>query len=137
MLEMRWSFESEQAAGAIHARADLVAYLLAHADGNSDLQAAELIFGELIGNVVRHAPGPISVDLEWRDGVAVLSVRDFGPGFDWTGARKPEPLAESGRGLFIVQTLARAVDIARDSQAGMQVTAWLPVSLRAAVDLAG
>ena len=30
---MRWSFESEQAAGAIHARADLVAYLLAHADG--------------------------------------------------------------------------------------------------------
>jgi anti-sigma regulatory factor (Ser/Thr protein kinase) len=129
---MRWSYRSEDAASAIHARADLVAYLRAHAGTDSDVAAAELIFGELIGNVVRHAPGPISVDLEWRDGCAVLSVCDRGPGFVWTGAHRPEPLAESGRGLFIVDTLAKALHVARKGRVGMQVTAWLPVTLGAA-----
>jgi hypothetical protein len=28
--------------------------------------AAELVFGELIGNVVRHAPGPIEIELGGR-----------------------------------------------------------------------
>jgi anti-sigma regulatory factor (Ser/Thr protein kinase) len=128
---MRWRFESQDASGAHEARKDLLAYLGARASPDSDVEAALLIFGELVGNVVRHAPGPIAIDLEWHDGSAILRVRDSGPGFDWSGARQAEPLAEGGRGLFIIETVAREVRIERRER-GTEATVWLPVHLRQA-----
>jgi anti-sigma regulatory factor (Ser/Thr protein kinase) len=129
---MRWSFTSEDALAAYHARSDLLAYLRKRAAEESDLEAAELIFGELVGNVVRHAPGPIAVELEWQDGLAVLRIRDFGEGFDWQEPALPRNImAEGGRGLFLVHQLARALAIERLPDAGMRATAHLPVRLRA------
>lgn len=128
---MRWSFTSEDALAAYHARNDLLAHLRHCADEESDLTAAELIFGELVGNVVRHAPGPIAVELEWLDGVAVLRIRDFGKGFDWQEPALPQNImAEGGRGLFLVHLLAHALAIERLPDVGMQATAHLPVRWR-------
>jgi anti-sigma regulatory factor (Ser/Thr protein kinase) len=127
---MRWSFESSDASRAYGVRQDLLAYLESRAGRNSDLGAAELIFGELVGNVVRHAPGPISIGVHWERGIAVLQIRDDGPGFDWTGQTElPDPMCESGRGLYIAKAAARAMRIRRLSEGGMEVTAWLPVRL--------
>jgi anti-sigma regulatory factor (Ser/Thr protein kinase) len=127
---MRWRFESDEASHAYDARRDLLGYLASRADGQSDLGAAAMIFGELVGNVVRHAPGPIAIELYWDRGVAVLRVRDSGPGFEWSGlVSLPEPMAESGRGLYIVYTLAQTMKVARPSGGGTEVTAWLPISL--------
>lgn len=127
---MRWSFESSDASRAYHVRHDLLAYLSSRAGDDSDLAAAALIFGELVGNVVRHAPGPISIGVHWVRGVAVLQVRDGGPGFDWSGkAKLPDPLAESGRGLYIAKAAARALRVRRLAHGGTEVTAWLPVRL--------
>jgi anti-sigma regulatory factor (Ser/Thr protein kinase) len=123
---MRWSFESGDAAGAFKARADLLAYLVSRASPDSDVDSAVLIFGELVGNVVRHAPGPISIAVEWQDGVAVLRVVDSGPGFDFGQVRAPDPMAESGRGLFIVSTVAERFEVLRLPN-GTQATAYLPV----------
>jgi anti-sigma regulatory factor (Ser/Thr protein kinase) len=124
---MKWTFESEDASRAHLARKDLVAYLALRASSEeSDFAAAEAIFGELIGNVVRHAPGPVSVLLEWEDDGAVLRVTDRGPGFEWRGSAQPELLAEGGRGLFIVQALARALVVER-LECGARASAWLPV----------
>jgi anti-sigma regulatory factor (Ser/Thr protein kinase) len=128
---MRWSFTSEDALAAYQARSDLIAYLRQRADEESDLAGAELIFGELVGNVVRHAPGPIAVDLVWQDGVAVLRIRDFGEGFDWHEPALPQNImAEGGRGLFLVHMLARALAIEQLPDSGMQATAHLPVRWR-------
>ena len=130
---MRWSFESQDAAGAYNARSDLVAHLEIYASDDSDVAAAALVFGELVGNVVRHAPGPISIDLCWQEGVAILHVRDQGPGFDWSGhPQLPNVLAESGRGLFIVQTVARSLHVRRLPTRGTEAIAMLPVTLRGA-----
>jgi anti-sigma regulatory factor (Ser/Thr protein kinase) len=124
---MKWSFDSEDANRAHLARKDLIAYLATRASSEgSDFAAAEAIFGELIGNVARHAPGPVSILLEWEDDSAVLHVRDQGPGFDWHGSCEPELLAEGGRGLFIVQALARALEIER-LECGVRASAWLPI----------
>ena len=126
---MHWRFESRDAHGAYRARRDLIAHLRDRATDDSDIDAAALVYGELVGNVVRHAPGPIAVALEWHAGIAVLRVRDSGPGFDWRSVGPPEPLAESGRGLFIVRTLAKHLRVVRRER-GMEAVAWLPVHRR-------
>jgi anti-sigma regulatory factor (Ser/Thr protein kinase) len=69
------------AALAQNARAIFRRYLEAHATPDSDLYGAELIFGELIANVARHAPGELETNLSWVEGDAVLEVRDRGDGF--------------------------------------------------------
>ncbi len=127
---MKWRFESAEASCAYDARHDLLAYLTSRADGQSDLGAAAMVFGELVGNVVRHAPGPIAIELFWEQGTAVLRVRDAGPGFDWDGVVSlPDPMAESGRGLYIVHTLAHTMKVSRPPGGGTEVTAWLPIFL--------
>jgi anti-sigma regulatory factor (Ser/Thr protein kinase) len=128
---MKWSFESQDASGAYSVRSDLLAYLESYATDESDVDAAALIFGELVGNVVRHAPGPIAVDLHWEDGLAVLRVRDRGPGFEWVGhTMLPELFAENGRGLYIVASVARSMRINRLPDRGTEAVVGLPVSLR-------
>jgi len=128
---MKWSFESQDASGAYSVRSDLLAYLESYATEGSDVEAAALIFGELVGNVVRHAPGPIAVDLHWVDGLAVLRVRDLGPGFDWVGhTMLPDPFSENGRGLYIVASVAQSMQIRRLPERGTEAIVCLPVSLR-------
>jgi anti-sigma regulatory factor (Ser/Thr protein kinase) len=131
---MKWSFQSIEANGAYEVRHDMLRYLEARAAEGSDLPAALLIFGELVANVVRHAPGPIAVDLFWEDGYGVLRVVDSGPGFDWNGrAELPESLAESGRGLYIVHAVAAKFRVRKLPGGGTEATAWLPVSLKTQV----
>jgi anti-sigma regulatory factor (Ser/Thr protein kinase) len=98
-----------------------------HANGTGDFDAAELVYGELVGNAVRHAPGCIVVRLLWDDDAPTLTVHDNGEPFRVDPALPADPFAEGGRGLFIVRALAldlRVEDVAGD---GTQVLARLPV----------
>jgi signal transduction histidine kinase len=74
----------------------------------ADVDAAELIYGELVANAVRYAKGAVEVHLEMRSSQCpVLVVRDHGPGLParpWKPRR--DLFAESGRGLGIVELLA-------------------------------
>lgn len=102
---------------------------LLRARGTGDFVAAELVWGELVGNAVRHAPGPIDVQLDWKDDNPVLTVHDDGESFQPDKISLPaDPLSEHGRGLYIVRALAlslRVEDIAGD---GNEVTVRLPVT---------
>lgn len=95
----------------------------------SDVDAAELIYGELVANTVRYAKGAVEVRLELVDSQPpVLVVRDHGPGMrirPWTPRR--DPFAESGRGLGIVELLARDVAVGDADGGGTVVRATLPV----------
>ena len=101
----------------------------------SDMDAAELIYGELVANTVRYARGDVEVRLEHADSHApVLIVRDHGPGIGGADARpQAEPMAESGRGLAIVGQLARHVAVEPAEGGGTVVRATLPVTARGAV----
>lgn len=101
-----WRFASDDAASANRARDSFVDYLRTRGTPPDRLQIAELVFGELVGNVVRHAPGPIEVALEFRDELATLSVRDTGPPFQPAPALPDDILSTSGRGLFLVAAYA-------------------------------
>jgi len=128
----RWVFESNDPLEARTHRDAFVAYLRHQATPDSDFEAAELVYGELIGNVVRHAYGHIKVVVEWRDGMATLCVADHGGGFSRnftlpeSGADFNRGMLENGRGLSIVRRLSSAVCVECDT-AGCEVRAVLPV----------
>ncbi len=96
-----------------------------------DVDAAELIYGELVANTIRYANGAVEVRLELGDrDRRVLVVRDYGPGLrvvPWPPRR--DPYAESGRGLAIVEMLARDVAVEPAEGGGTVVRAVLPEAL--------
>jgi anti-sigma regulatory factor (Ser/Thr protein kinase) len=111
---------------------------------DADLSSAEIVVGELLTNALAHTSGQAWISLRW-DGIhPLLSVADLGPGFaagngigGAAGAglidgnrtlvpRLPEdPLAEGGRGLYLVARLALDVAVAARATGGTVVSVTL------------
>ena len=128
--EPNWKFVSDDARTAQAARSSFVAYLESHGVRADMVVTAEVVFGELVGNVVRHAPGPIDVELAWNAGAALLVVRDRGAGFALDRARLPESdYAESGRGLFIVDAYANPPSVRARRGGGTAVEVRLALGI--------
>ena len=123
----RWSFDAENAKAAQDARGEFVQFLREHDQDADAIAASELVFGELIGNVVRHAPGAIDIDLDWSNGCAWLHVIDRGHAFQADRMLPQDAMSESGRGLFIVRQLATELKIEHVPGYGNHVTAGLPL----------
>lgn len=123
---MLWRFGSNDAVDALRVRDDFLASLQEHAGSNIDLNAARVVFTELVANVVLHAPGPIAIALEVVDSHATLTVSDTGPGFVFAPALPRNPLCDNGRGLFLVSCHAVTVSVTRLDGAGTRVSAILP-----------
>jgi serine phosphatase RsbU (regulator of sigma subunit) len=129
-----WRFDVGDSTAAYAIKRDLFAALGAVIDEDrSDLQASELIFGELIGNALRYAPGSLSIALSVDDARAHLHLIDEGPGFEYDPHLPDNVMSESGRGLFLVSTLAEDVTVRRLPLSGGYIKVTLPVRLRADV----
>jgi anti-sigma regulatory factor (Ser/Thr protein kinase) len=128
-----WKVEDE-AERVLRQRRAFRECLTSIAEPSSDVDAAELIYGELVANTVRYANGAVEVRLELVDHhPPTLIVRDHGPGLrchPWTPRR--DPYAESGRGLGIVELLARDVAVDQPEGGGTMIRAVLPVTPRRA-----
>ena len=120
-----WFFETDTPANALAGRGLLEHYLADH--GSGDLFAASIVYGELLSNVVKHAPpGGVRVWLERESGGYTLCMRDSGHGFDPNALSKtPDGNAESGRGLFIIRRMCRGLSFKR-TPGGFVVRALLP-----------
>ena len=129
-LSERWTFEALDAVGAGGARVSFSRFIARTCTPDSDFVACELIFGELVGNVVRHAPGPVEIVVEWRGDRAMLHIYDRGPGLQWSGPSLPEAYAEGGRGLYIMSKLARSYDVEPGIGCGTHIAVELPVDRR-------
>jgi anti-sigma regulatory factor (Ser/Thr protein kinase) len=127
-----WSLVREDAKEAFRARQGVRDFLSEQADPSSDLAAAELIVGELVANVILHAPGPIGIYVAWEEDGAMLVVSDRGRGIP---ALRSVPTAscEAGRGLLLVHSLARSVSIDTVQGQGSRVIVKLPVQRRSAL----
>lgn len=130
---MDWYYDPARSEPGV-VRRELVDYLRRHADARSDLHGAELAVGELIANVVEHAPGPMWLSLDWSSASPRLEVHDLGPGLEFPPSPAADPYAESGRGFLLVSHLTEELELASKRAGGARVAVTLPVT-RALVEL--
>jgi PAS domain S-box-containing protein len=107
----QWTFNANDGAAAQRAREGFVAMLRSADVAEEKAQACEIVFGEVIGNVARYTPGLVDIALTQGPAGFSLAALDRGPGFTWDGKPPEDAFAESGRGLFLIETLSRAVRI--------------------------
>src|SRR5579872_6421420 len=109
---MKWHFRSADAADALWERPRFTEFLRARCTPESDCEAAEIVFGELVANVVRHAPGRIDITARADAyGVVTLEVCDSGSAFTYAPRLPAYELSDTGRGLHIVSTLCARVTL--------------------------
>jgi anti-sigma regulatory factor (Ser/Thr protein kinase) len=125
----RWTFEPGDWHTARRARREFVACLEAAGAAQSDIKAAELIFGELTANVAQHAAGPIDIALDLTAKNPVLHVIDRGEGYAPSERKEPvDLLTERGRGLWLVGRLGAQLSVEILPGFGTHVRAVLPMS---------
>ncbi len=112
----------DDAGQAVDARSHFVEFLQRIQSDNEFIATAELIFGELLGNVVRHAPGPVEIAINLNEAALILHVIDSGPFLPIAERRLPDDmLSERGRGLYIVEQLAAEVRFERNAGCGNHI----------------
>ena len=114
----RWSFETDDVRRAQSARAAFASLLREGRMFADDAFTAELIFGELLSNAVRYAPGTVEVVLDWSGAAAVLHFLDRGPGFVLLPRLPSDLLSERGRGLFLVWSLSEDFNVTKRVDGG-------------------
>ncbi len=124
-VALRWGFDAHDGERARTVRHEVVAQLERHGVGDADRVMAELVYAELIGNVARYAPGPVELALDLSGEYAVLHVIDGGAGFQHNARLPADALAESGRGLYIVSSIADEFSVTRCPGGGAHARAVL------------
>ncbi|MEA2786400.1 MAG: hypothetical protein QOF71_2504 [Candidatus Eremiobacteraeota bacterium] len=120
-----WSFDSTDAHAAGRTRREYTDRLRAFGLTDDETASAELVFGELVGNVVRYAPGSITAMLDVTCPAPVLHVLDDGRGFEFRPRLPVDLLSERGRGLFLVTAFAEELSVERRRGGGSHARAVL------------
>jgi PAS domain S-box-containing protein len=134
-LLRRWSVHTDRMRDVTAARRAFGEAFGEHGATPEDVAMAELVFGELVGNATRYAPGPVDVIADWSGPDPVLHVLDEGPGFRHISILPPDLMSESGRGLFIVSALTHDFRIAKRHHGGSHARAVLRLRSRQLVDV--
>ncbi|GAC1594567.1 MAG: hypothetical protein NVS3B28_25330 [Candidatus Velthaea sp.] len=118
---IRWAFPSADGVAAAAARGTYAQRLRNLGIPEGDVVCAELIFAELVGNAYRYAPGEVEVVLDTSTSAPVVHVLDNGEGFEYRPRLPLDPLAERGRGLFLVRALSEEVSAEHRASGGSHV----------------
>ena len=81
-------------------------FLVEHDVPDERVFDARLVMSELVGNVLKHAKTSATLGVEISDGFVEMRVRSDIPFVPPTVSKKAELLAESGRGLFLVDCVS-------------------------------
>jgi integral membrane sensor domain MASE1/serine phosphatase RsbU (regulator of sigma subunit)/anti-sigma regulatory factor (Ser/Thr protein kinase) len=124
-----WSFQSSDGYAARASRHELIRFMRRFGVSEDDLFQAELVLGEMLANTVQHAPGPVTLEIDWSADRPVVSVCDTGPGQFHLAKNLPQDtLSDCGRGLFLISTLAEDVRVEPAADCGTRVSIVLPLS---------
>ncbi len=126
---VRWQFQAIDTGEAGRTRRAFAAFLRKSCTADSDCDGAEIVFGELVTNVILHAAGPIDITVESEPtGAVTLEVRDRGPGFLVPSAC-PSATQLGGRGLYIVSRLCATMRVQQQDGVNI-VSVLLPVTAK-------
>ncbi|MEV4011273.1 ATP-binding protein [Nonomuraea angiospora] len=117
--------------GSVRAARRLTRGKLADWGLDDQVETAELLVSELVGNALEHAYGPVRLSLSTEDGLLRCEVEDGNP--DLPHMRVVDADAESGRGLFLVDTLSCCWGAERTAR-GKAIWFELPAFARAEID---
>jgi PAS domain S-box-containing protein len=127
-VERTWRFHSSDAHTAHTSRQEIAEFIRSITIEPDQVFVAELIVGEMLANTVEHAPGLVEVHLDWSQERPTVTVRDTGPGCRVVMAGFPvDVLAEDGRGLFLIKTLAVDASVTALPGYGTEFRAVLPI----------
>jgi len=89
---------------------------LAEIGWEGDADEVVLAVHEALVNAQRHAGAVLRAEMALEGSSLVVRVWDSGPGFDLDDhvARAPEPLAERGRGLWLIGRVTTTCEVGRD-----------------------
>ena len=79
---------------------------------------------------VRHAADAVSISVIWNDGISLLTVRDWGPGFEAATILESDVLHDHGRGRSIIRKLAVSFLLRRIPTSGTEIQVVLPLRHR-------
>lgn len=122
-----WHLRTERPESALAKRGEYLEAIAQQCGETFDRFTAELIFTELVGNVIRHSRGPIEISMRCLDGYAQLNVEDSGRGFEYRPQLPADPLSDNGRGLYLISRYAKTVRVKKNANAGTIVTALFPL----------
>src|SRR3954453_19906224 len=114
---MEWALGTPSLEAVAALRREVMAYLRRHAEPDSDFAGAAVVVAELLSNAFEHAPGPAWVRTSWTDERPRLEIHALGEGFALDPAL-PDPSAERGRGLFLVNAIADELEVAAKPRKG-------------------
>jgi PAS domain S-box-containing protein len=122
----RWSLDTLNAGAASALRSRFAASLPNDKFSAADAADAELVMGELIGNVVRHAgSSEADVAIDHSGPRTVVHVLDSGDGFSYISRLAPDLYSENGRGLFIIAAMTSDFHVDRRPDGGSHARAVL------------
>jgi len=133
-LLQRWSLHTDDRRSVTASRRAFARAFEDHGASGEDVAMAEMVFGELVSNTVRYAPGTVEVIVDWTSPDPVLHVLDNGSGFRHISILPPDLLSESGRGLFIISALTHDFRVSRGAKGGSHARAVLRMQSRQLVD---
>ncbi|MGW0420959.1 ATP-binding protein [Streptomyces sp. NPDC003015] len=87
------------------------------------LPDALLVVSELVANAASHTAGVGDLVLHNGDDVTELEVQDKGGTSNWPHVAEANPLAETGRGMRLVDALSDSWHVRRVPEGGKAVTA--------------
>jgi anti-sigma regulatory factor (Ser/Thr protein kinase) len=122
---LRWAQEYE-ASPATVVEVRRLARTALQETGAPQLPELDLVVTELAANAVRHANTPYRVAIEVRDDAVVVEVHDACERLP--EKRNPQPTEPGGRGLLIVESVARRWGVRPAGGVGKTVWAELPLS---------
>jgi len=120
-----WRLVSSEAKEGLRLRHAFRDYLEAYGDPSSDFDAAEAVFGELVANCVRHAPGSIRVEFRWEDATLVI-VDEADRLRDWPFSRDDTAAESTHHAYAIVSALTGRLRLTREGN-GTRASVVLPV----------
>ncbi|GAC1596228.1 MAG: hypothetical protein NVS3B28_27700 [Candidatus Velthaea sp.] len=124
---VRWHVESANVRSVRGVQREIVEVLTLRGASPADCALAETVFSELIGNVVRYAPGAAEIALDCSGPSPVLNVLDCGPGFRHTPKLPLDLLSENGRGLYIISAMTDEFNVTPRPYGGSHARAVLRV----------
>jgi serine phosphatase RsbU (regulator of sigma subunit) len=125
---VRWQFASGDRREAQRVRHDAVDEVRRQGCSEEVAAATEAILGELIANIVQHAPGLADIVLQVKADRLVLHAIDRGRGWIPTKAESIDASAETGRGLWLIRRLGGSIELGLLPGFGAHARITLPVN---------